>query len=189
MADFKIHTPETAPEGAKERLKQVETHFGFIPNMLGIQAEAPALLEGYLKLSEVFERTSFTPLERKIVLLSVNYENDCDFCMAGDSYVAAGEGMEEEIIQALRVGAPLGDDKLEALRLFTRIVVRSRGWVDDSEIEAFLEMGYTKQHVLEILLGAALKMMSNYTNHMAETPLNDAFQPHAWIKPTPARVG
>lgn len=189
MADFQIYTPETAPEEARELLSQVEEQFGFIPNMLGIQAEAPALLEGYLKLSETFERTSFTPLERKIVLLSVNYENDCDFCMAGDSYVAQSEGVEEEIIQALRIGAPLGDDRLEALRLFTRIVVRSRGWVDNSEIQAFLEMGYTKQNVLEILLGAALKLMSNYTNHIAETPLNDALQPHAWIKPTPARVG
>ena len=33
-------------------------------------------------------------------------------------------------------------------------------------------------------LGTSLKVMSNYTNHIAETPLDDAFAPNVW---TPAK--
>lgn len=35
---------------------------------------------------------------------------------------------------------------------------------------------YTKQNVLEVNLIAALKTISNYTNHIADTPLDEPFQ-------------
>ncbi|MEL4897664.1 hypothetical protein [Crocosphaera sp. Alani8] len=64
-------------------------------------------------------------------------------------------------------------------------MVKKRGWVEDNEIKAFLEAGYSKQQVLEVILGIAIKVMHNYTNHIAQTPLDRQFQPHVWSKPIP----
>jgi len=62
-------------------------------------------------------------------------------------------------------------------------MIEARGWVKEREIEEFLTAGYTKQQILEVILGIAVKIIHNYTNHKAETLLEKEFQPYAWSKP------
>ena len=81
-----------------------------------------------------------------------------------------------DVIDALRNGTPIADAKLEALRVFAAQVNESRGWVEQSDLDAFFAAGYTKQTVLEVILGTSLKVMSNYTNHFAQTPVDTVFQ-------------
>ena len=38
------------------------------------------------------------------------------------------------------------------------------------------------------MLGLAHKVISNYTNHVAETPVDAAFEKFAWEKPTAAEA-
>lgn len=178
--EFTIHTIETAPPDSRSALVHAQETFGFIPNLEGIAAEAPALLNGSMALWDLFETTSFTKIEQQIIYLTVNYENSCDYCMAAHSGLAKAIAMPSEDIEALRNGTPLADTKLQALRHFTQQMVKARGWVEDSEIEAFLRVGYSKQQVLEVILGIAIKVMHNYTNHIAKTPLDKQFQPNIW---------
>ena len=182
--EFTIHTVETAPDESKEALAHAQKTFSFIPNLEGIFAEAPALLQGSMTLWDLFETTSFTPIERQVVYLTANYENSCDYCMAAHSGLAKMTGMSEENIEALRNGTPMLEPKLQALRYFTQQMVRDRGWVEDSEIEAFMAAGYSKQQVLEVILGVAIKVMHNYTNHIAKTPLDRQFKLNVWSKPS-----
>ena len=181
--EFTIHTLETAPKDSKQALAHAKETFSFIPNLEGIFAEAPALLKGSMTLWDLFETTSFTTIEQQVIYLTANYENSCDYCMAAHSGLAKAIGMSPENIEALRNGTPLPDTRLQALRHFTQQMVKARGWVEDSEVEAFIEAGYTKQQVLEVILGIAIKVMHNYTNHIAKTPLDRQFQANIWSKP------
>lgn len=45
---------------------------------------------------------------------------------------------DEATLNALRNGAPIPDQKLQALHEFTRKMVEKRGFVNDADIEAFL---------------------------------------------------
>ncbi|MBW4566030.1 MAG: carboxymuconolactone decarboxylase family protein [Mojavia pulchra JT2-VF2] len=182
--EFTIYNIETAPAASKEVLIQAKKTFGLIPNLEGILAEAPAVLKAGMALWNLFETTNFTPIEQQVIYLTANYEHDCCYCMAAHSGLAKIIGMTDKDIEALRHGQPLADHKLQALRLFTKRMIEARGWVNESEIEEFLAAGYTKQQVLEVILGIAVKIIHNYTNHIAETPLDIAFQPYAWLKPT-----
>jgi alkylhydroperoxidase family enzyme len=184
--EFTIYTIETAPEASKEALLHAKETFGLIPNLEGILAQAPAALKGGMALWDLFETTSFTPIEQQVIYLTANYEHDCRYCMAAHSGLAKMIGMAPEDIEALRSGQPLADPKLQALRLFTQRMIEARGWVDDREIEEFLATGYTKQQVLEVILGIAVKIIHNYTNHIAKTPLDKTFQPYVWSKPVVA---
>jgi hypothetical protein len=47
----------------------------------------------------------------------------------------------------------------------------------------FLDAGYTQQQILEVILGLAHKVISNYTNHVAKTPVDAVFKKFAWKKP------
>jgi alkylhydroperoxidase family enzyme len=180
--DFTIHTIETAPEASKAALVHAKETFGFIPNLEGIFAEAPMLLQGSMALWDLFTTSSFSEIEQQVIYLSANYEHECHYCMAAHSGLAKMIGMSALDIQALRDGTALVDPKLQALRHFTQRMIQARGWVNDREIETFLAAGYSKQQVLEVILGIAIKVMHNYTNHIAKTPLDKAFQPYVWSK-------
>jgi uncharacterized peroxidase-related enzyme len=180
--EFTVHTLETAPEDSKAALVHAQETFGFIPNLEGILAEAPALLKGSIALWDLFATTSLSLLEQQVIYLAANYENSCDYCMAAHSGLAKAIAMSPDHIEALRNGTPMTDTKLEALRHFTQQMVKARGWVEDSEIKAFMKAGYSKQQVLEVILGIAIKIMHNYTNHIAQTPLDKQFQANAWLK-------
>lgn len=182
MTDFPIHTTETAPEAARGRLQAAQDALGFIPNLYATMAEAPAVLEGYQTLAGIFEKSDLNMTELQVIMMTNNVKNGCEYCMAAHTTLSQMQGISEENIAALRDGTPFADPKLEALRTFSAVVNESRGYPSDADIQAFLAAGYTKQTVLEVVLGTGLKVISNYTNHIAKTPVDAAFAPNAWTK-------
>lgn len=182
MTDFKTHTIESAPEESKALLQNAQDALQFLPNLYATMAEAPALLEGYKTLSGIFDKTSFSETERQVVLMTNNLLNGCAYCMSAHTALSKMGGVSEEVIESLRAGTPIADAKLEALRQFAIVINETRGWPDHGDLEAFLNAGYTHKHVLEIIVGTALKVMSNYTNHIAVTDLDDAFKDVEWTK-------
>jgi uncharacterized peroxidase-related enzyme len=174
-----VHTTESAPVAARGDLGAAEKALGFLPNLLGVLAEAPIALKAYMDLTGLLERASLSPVERQLMMLSASHENGCEYCMAAHGSVARTVGMPQPVLTALRSGSAIPDSKLEALSAFVTDVVRSRGRVSDARIEEFLRAGYTRQNVLEVVFAVAMKTLSNYANHMAETPVDVEFQHHA----------
>ena len=68
---------ETAPEKSRPFLENVQKSFRFIPNLFGVFANSPVLLEGYLGLEKTYDKGSLSAVERQIVLLSASVENSC----------------------------------------------------------------------------------------------------------------
>ena len=174
---FKVHTIDSAPDGAQPMLQKVEKGMGQIPNILRVMATSPAALEGYLALSGIFNgKAQFTPVEAHVILQTINHESGCDYCMTAHAVMAVGShAVSAELDSLLRDGKPLTDARLEALRLFTAAMVSKRGWIETSDLDVFLAAGFTQAHVLGDILGIGLKVISNYTNHVAQTPLDDSF--------------
>ena len=180
MSLFDIHTKETAQEKSAELLATAEKTYGFIPNLLGIFAESPATLKAYRTIGQIFDESSFSATERQLVILTVSRLNDCRYCVAAHSTVAEMQNVPADVIEAIRIDQPIADSKLEALRTFTTAVVEKSGWATEDDTEAFLAAGYTKAQILEVILGISFKTLSNYVNHIADTPLDDAFALKAW---------
>lgn len=183
MPKFHVHDATSAPEQSRPILEQSQRGLGFVPNLYGVLAESPALLKGYTSLSAIFEGCSLSATERQIVLLTSSFENGCDYCMAAHTAIARMQRVAAGVVAAVRDGTAIPDPKLQALRGFTREVVRQRGLLAEKDVQAFLDAGYTKEQVLEVILGVGIKTLSNYANHIAGTSLDAAFKPHAWSKP------
>jgi uncharacterized peroxidase-related enzyme len=180
---FTLHDTKTAPAASAEILNSVQKSWGFVPNLHRVLAQSPAALEAYSTLWGIAEKTSFTPQERNIVYLAIIYENECTYCMAGHTNLSRMAKVEPEGISAVREGRPIADARLEALREFAAKVTRQRGVVSQADVAAFKAAGYDNQSVLDVLVLAATKLISNYTNHLAETP-NDSFMKGAeWNAP------
>lgn len=177
---FTVYTAQTAPVAAMEHLRAAERAFGFVPNLLGVLAEAPIALRAYMDLTELLGKSSLSPVQQQIMMLAASYENGCGYCMAAHGTVAGRIGMPATVLEALRGGSTIPDSKLEALRSFVVEVVRSRGRVSDRRIDEFLRAGYTHENVLEAVFAVAMKTLSNYTNHITETPVDSEFAEQIW---------
>ncbi len=180
MTEFTIHTQETAPEGSKETLEKMQGAYGFIPNLGGVMAGSPAMIGSLMALAMNFTKSSLSPVEQQVVAIQTSTYNGCAYCVASHSMAAVKARMDEGDLEALRSGGALADAKLEALRKFTESVVDKRGWVDDGEVQAFLDAGYDQQNLLDVLVGVTMKTLTNYTNHIVKTPLNPQYEPQKW---------
>jgi AhpD family alkylhydroperoxidase len=153
--------------------------------MYANMVNSPGLLETYLFGYDRFRSQSgFSPAEQEVVFLTISRENGCHYCVAAHSMLAEKKsGVPREVISAIRDGTPIPDLRLAALHHFTRTLLAKHGWVDRTEVGRFVAAGFEEHQVLEIVLAVAVKTLSNWSNHMFETQVDDLFAPWAWRSP------
>lgn len=178
---YAIHDLASAPAPTKEVLQWYQDNFQFVPHLAGVMADSPALSRSYWQLQLNLQQLgTLSPPEDNIVQMAIAVENECQYCVAG--HTMAGRMFfkaPEEQLMALRKEAKLPEAKLNALRDFALAVAESRGRVSNEALEAFLAAGYTRAQSLDVVANVAAKVMSNYTNQLARTPLDGALEPLA----------
>ena len=179
---FPSHDQDSAPEASKPLLAESQKAFGRLPGLHKVLAESPQAYEGYQVLHKLFTETDFDAEELTVVWQSINVENECHYCVPAHTGIAKMMKVSDEISDALRNETALPTPKLEALRTFTGKMVRSRGNVTEAEMKTFFDAGYSHRAVLDVILGMAQKTISNYVNRVAETPVDEVFQPLAWSR-------
>ncbi|MGJ8744835.1 carboxymuconolactone decarboxylase family protein [Polaribacter sp.] len=184
MTTLKINNIETAPEGSKALLEKSQKGFGMIPGLHGVLSSSPQTFEAYQTLHQLFTETSFNAEELTVVWQTINVEHACHYCVPAHTGIAKMMKVDDTITEALRNETPLENAKLEALRTLTLTITRNRGHVNQEDLTAFYAAGYGEQQVLEIILGLSQKVISNYTNHIANTPVDAPFKAFAWSKET-----
>ncbi len=168
---------EDASEQQKEILKNAKKANGMIPNMYKNMVNLPALQNTYDTGYHQFRKESgFTPAEQEVVLLTISIANSCGYCTAAHSYLADNvSNTPVEVTNAIREGKEIPDEKMKALSNFTKIMNDSRGNPTPEQAKAFLAAGYTEKQILAIILAQAVKTISNYSNHIFHTEVDEAF--------------
>lgn len=174
---FPIHTPDTAPPGARPGLERAMARYGFIPNLVGVFAEAPAALTGLLDATEAFDDLplTLTAAERQVVLLATSVRNRCEYCTAAHGMLATMAGIDRAAVDDLQQGRPLADTRLDALRHLAEVLVDRRGWLAEADLDRFAAAGFGEAQVFEVILGVSLKTLTNYANHVAKPKVNAEF--------------
>jgi len=173
---------DTAEPAAKAVLEKALAALGFIPNMYAGMVNSPGLLDTYLHGYALFRSESgFSPQEQEVVFLTISHENACTYCVAAHSTLADMKmGVPAEVTDAIRDGGEIPDAKLAALSRFTRTMVQSRGNPVDGDMRAFTDAGYSERHALEVILAIAVKTISNYSNHLFHTEVDEMFAGRRW---------
>jgi uncharacterized peroxidase-related enzyme len=184
-AKYRIALPpktlETVEGKAREVLEKAKKQVGFIPNMYAAMVNSPGVLETYLTGYDAFRKESgFSPVEQEVVFLTISKENGCRYCLAAHSTLADKmSGVPTEVTDAIREGRPVPDGRLETLSRFTRAMFETRGLPRPEDVRPFLDAGYTERHILEIVLAIAVKTLSNYSNHLFQTEVDETFASRA----------
>ena len=187
MTRLTLHTAESAPEASRPWVNRAQTANGYLPNLIGVLANAPAALETYFTVGEINARTSLTLAEREVIQITAARLHGCEFCVAGHSAIALRKaGLSAAQVVALHRGEPLGHARLDALATFASAVIATRGATSDAALQAFLAAGFSEQQALETVLGISLATLCNFANSLAGSPINpqlDAYRPGVLTAP------
>lgn len=172
MTDFTFHTPENTTGHTKELLEGLRKRNGFVHNLFAYMAEAPTTVEAYLALNELVSKTSLSPAQQQVALLAVSVENGCEFCTVVHRAIGKMKGASVQTLTALASHSGIADIKDRALAAFTQTIVKKRGRPSEAEIQSFLDTGFTRQQILEVILIVSIKTLSNYINHLTNPEPN-----------------
>lgn len=181
MTRFTIHDLQSAPAPALPGVQAAFNNNGFIPNLIGVLANAPTALETYQTVSAINARSSLTLAEREVVQLTAATTHGCAFCVAGHTAIAEKKAqLPRATIESLRLQQAIEEPRLNALALFTLAVIQQRGQVDDAAWQDFLAAGFTHANALDVVLGVSLATLCNFANNLAGTPLNAELETYRW---------
>lgn len=180
MTHFPVHTMKSAPEDSKPALQQLQSAFGVLPNIAGAIATSPVLINSLVGLFGNVHGGSFTEPQIQTVLLTDAVTNASTWAVAFHTALALKEGIDPADVQAIRDGRLPKDSKLAALSALARTMIEKRGRLDDQDVDQFIAAGFGKDHVLEVVAIVAASTITNYTGSITKTPLEAAFQAHAW---------
>ena len=181
MSRLPLQTPETAPEASRPFLQKSLAANGFLPNLVAALANAPVALETYLTVGEINGRASLTLAEREVVQITAAGIHGCGFCVAGHTAVALKKArLPEALVNEIRDQRPISDPKLNAVAVFARAVIATRGAVSDAQLAAFKAAGFSDASALEVVLGVSLATLCNFANNLAQNELNPQLAAYRW---------
>jgi hypothetical protein len=97
MTTFPVHTIESAPEHSKPALRQLQSAFGLIPNLVGKMATSPVLIDSLVGLFGKVHGGSFTEAQVQSVLLTDAVTNGSTWAVAFHTTLALKEGIDPAV--------------------------------------------------------------------------------------------
>lgn len=165
---FQIHTQDTAPPESRQALIKAQEEIGYVPDLLGVFAQSPALVNAYMAMEEWMKKTSLSPIEREVVMKTTAHMSNCAWCA---SAAGINDDVPAEIGRSAEQGLRFDDAKLEALRQYTIGVMQHHGRPSDEAKEQFIEAGYGPQQALEIVLAAGMMTVAAMAASLAHSVL------------------
>jgi AhpD family alkylhydroperoxidase len=182
MSLFTEHTIESAPADARRFMTATRDHLGYLPAGMARMAASPQLLDGFGKLTAIFDSSALDSVAREVVIMTVATRNGCHICVAMHTARLTALDAGPDLVAALREGPleRLADERLDAIRVFTLAVLDTAGDVGDQALREFLARGYTTQNALEVVLGIGTYTMSTLANRLTGAPVDDQLAAYAW---------
>jgi alkylhydroperoxidase family enzyme len=180
VSNYPIHTIASAPEKSKPALEQMQKAFGVLPNLPAVIANSPKLINALVGLFAQVHSPGLSEAENQIVLLTDAVTNSSAYAVAFHTTLALQQGIGSEETSAIREGRLPKDKRFAALSNLAKTLIEKRGHLSKQELDSFIAAGFTKEQVLEVIAIVAASTITNYTGTIANPPLEDVFQQHAW---------
>lgn len=180
MQSYPVHTLDSAPEESKPSLQTLQGVFGTIPNIAGAMSTSPVLIGSLVGLFQKVHGGSFSEAQIQVLLLTNAVTNSCDWAVAFHSALAVEAGVERADVQAIREHQAPRSPKASALSSLARALIEKRGRLEDSDVSRFLQAGFDKAHLLEVIAVVAASTITNYTGNVTRPPLEADFEAYAW---------
>lgn len=170
MVQFKVPSRGDVSTNNQEIFNNLNKGLGMVPNLYAVMALSDTALENYLAFQNA--KTTFSNKEKQAVNLVISQVNACPYCQAAHPMLGKINGLtEEQTIEIRKEGASF-DPKHDVLVRLAAEITANRGFSTTPSIEAFLNAGYTKGQVIELIFLVAEKTAMNYVHAITQTPID-----------------
>ncbi|MCQ8876265.1 carboxymuconolactone decarboxylase family protein [Mesorhizobium sp. LMG17149] len=165
MARTAALQPEQIPADSKQALDAFTRNIGFTPNMMAAFAQSPIAFNSWATLLGSLSKT-LDVKTRDSIGLDVSEVNGCNYCLTVHSFTAEhmAKLAADDIILARKGHAK--DRKRDAAVQFARQVIETRGHVDDADLKAVRDAGYSDANIIEIVALVAMYSLTNFFNNV-----------------------
>lgn len=172
MSNLPLLDPDTAEGPLSELFSEAKAKLGGVPNMARAMANSPAVLRGYLGLSDQLARGQLRPAIREQIALAIARRNGCDYCMSAHSFVAEQVvHLQPDAIVAAR-DATSADARTEAILHLAVAINDERGGITPTQLADARRSGLSDAEISEIVANVALNVLTNYFNKVADTDID-----------------
>lgn len=171
MSRIKLLPEDQASVETQELYGMLKKQMGKVPNVYQVYGHSPAALKANLQLDDTLSKGILTGKEIEIIALTVSEYNACEYCIAAHTVVGKMQGMSEEQTIDARKGK-YASEKEQHLIDFTKAILEKHGKISNEDLQTFLNAGYGNAAVVEVIGQIAKNFFNNYTNHIAETPVD-----------------
>lgn len=180
MSLFPVQTAISAPEQSRPALEQLQKAFGALPNLAGAIGNSPQLVNAFAAVFQQVHSGSFSEQEIQIVLLTDAVVNICPYAVALHTTLARQYEVGIEELQAIREGRLPNDRRFAALSHLARTLIEKRGHVEEASLQAFLDAGFKKEQILEVVCIVAASTITNYAGTITQPALDEPFKAQVW---------
>lgn len=165
-----VPTPDQVPVASQPTLAAFSKSLGFTPNMLATFASSPIAFNAWATFRTGLNR-ALDMKTREAISLIVSEVNGCNYCLGVHTYVATLAKMPAEEIVLARQGRS-GDPRRDAAVRFAHRVIETRGQVEDADVQAAREAGFTDANIMEMLALVAMYSLTNFFNNVFEPDMD-----------------
>lgn len=170
MSTFNVPIRAEVSENNQAIFDNLEKALGFVPNLYATYAHSEHALTNYLALSNA--KTSLSAKQKEVVNLAVSQVNNCTYCLSAHTAIGKMNGFTNDQILELRAGGASFDPKLDALASLAKNITENRGATEDSIVQHFLELGWTKENLVDTIVLVGDKTISNYLHKTTQVPVD-----------------
>lgn len=175
MSTFNVLSREEVSPKNQQRFDKIKAAFGKVPNLYTVLAYSENALETYFNLETA--PTSLTARQAEVVNLAVSEANECAYCLSAHTVIAKMNGFTDEQASELRKGTASFDKSLEPLAKLAKGLAEHKGFVNGSVIEEFLQSGYTKENLMDVIMLVGDRTISNILHAVSKVSIDFPLAP------------
>ena len=166
---FNVPTREEVTPANQEIFDSLNKAVGFVPNLYATMAYSNNGLARFLAYQNA--KTSLSNKEKEAVNLIVSQVNGCSYCQSAHLVLGKMNGYTEEQLVEIHHGKS-ADVKLNALVKLAADITKNRGYASSEIVDAFFAQGYTKEHLVDLILQVSDKTAMNYLHNLTKVAID-----------------
>lgn len=170
MVNFKVPSRGEVSANNQEIFDNLNKGLGMVPNLYAVMALSDTALGNYLAFQNA--KTTFSNKEKQTVNLVVSQVNECSYCQAAHTTLGKMNGLTEEQTIEIRKGSASFDNKLDVLVKLAKEIIAKKGFTSTEAVDAFINAGYTKGQVIELIFLVAEKTAMNYVHAITKVDID-----------------
>lgn len=169
MTTFSVPAKDQVTATNQVIFDSLEKALGFVPNLYATIAYSQYGLERYLSYQNA--KTSLSNKEKEAVNLIVSQVNDCVYCQSAHLVLGKMNGFSDDELRQIRLGQA-ENTKLNALVTLAADITKNRGRAKEHLVDDFFAQGYTKEHLVDLILQISDKTAMNYLHNLTNIPVD-----------------